>query len=97
MQFLLGVVNIFIQVILSRTILSTELYEGGFLVCESLDRRKLLPGNKRTLWLSFYHDKIEDMEVHAVKRLVKVEQERQSFIKSDKEEDVELEPTHLSN
>ena len=54
---------------------------------------------KKRLVVVFYHDKTEDIELHAVKRWVKVEQEgtaEQYFI-SDDEEDAEEDPTYPSN
>ena len=53
---------------------------------------------KKRLLVIFYHDKTEDVEIHAVKRWVKVKQEgnaEQYFIR-DAEEDAEEDPTHLN-
>ena len=54
---------------------------------------------KKRLVVVFYHDATEDVEIHAVKRWVRVEEEGnpEHFFISDDEEDAEQDPTHPSN
>ncbi len=54
---------------------------------------------KKRLEVVFYHNKTEDVEIHIVKRWVKVEQEgnaERHFI-SDDDEVAEVDPTHPLN
>ena len=53
---------------------------------------------KKRFVVVFYHDNTEDVELHAVNRWVKVEQEGniEQYFLSDDEEDAEEDPTHPS-